>query len=351
MQKQERGSALKHTAGMKNKIKIGLLIVMSCMFVSCASTESESMVEETMTENTTMEESVISPEDEWEQEAIAKDTLDKLQEAEESEPDFLEAEEMIDNTQESETVEPYPLQVALDYVEKPQKRTRAEAIEKIKELSLLFPQLVYVAENEEVYPDGLLTSVANNPEMTDFVCGYPDADGSVTDGFTAEELEQEYPLFLQFDPRWGYYPYGITVMADSGCGPTCLSMAVFYLTRDATVTPDVVGQYSMDNGYYVTNVGTAWGLLTDYPAIHGLHSSTLSVSKEAMNQKLEEGNILICSMRPGNFTAGGHFVVVYGVDETGYKVNDPKCVYRSNQSWSYEELSADIKRIWCVGRL
>lgn len=309
------------------KIKYLMIVIMSFAFVSCASSESESMVEEAVTEEAVTEEAVT-------EETIMENIHDET-------PEIL---------QETENIELYPAQVGLDHVEKPQKRSREEAIEKIRELSLEFPQLSFVVENESLYPDGLLTSVANNPEMTDYVCGYPDADGSVTGGFTEEELEQEYPLFLQFDPRWGYYPYGITVMADSGCGPTCLSMAIFYLTGDESITPDVVGKYSMDNGYYVTDVGTAWSLLADYPAIHGLRSTTLSVSEDTMNEKLAEGNILICSMRPGNFTAGGHFVVVYGVDEEGYQVNDPKCVYRSNQSWSYEELSADIKRMWCIGK-
>ena len=231
-------------------------------------------------------------------------------------PSFVaKTEELPELPAETEVLEQYTTKVRLYYVEKPQKRTRAKAIEKIEELSLQFPELSFVLEKEALYPDGVLTAVANNPEMTDFACGYPDSDGSVTGGFTQEEMEQEYPLFLQFDPRWGYYPYGKTVMGDAGCGPTCLSMAIFYLTRDASVTPDVIAQYSMDNKYYVSNVGTAWSLLDEYPAQHGLSSTVIPVIEDTMKQKLEEGNILICSMRPGNFTAGGHFVVLYGTNE------------------------------------
>lgn len=343
-----------HKIGIKWKIKYLVPVVMSSLLVSCSPVVTESMVEGTVTEGllagggmvqesqtgevimeesdsitveTTSEENGVSTETERPQEEVSEEMYVAL----------------------TETTETYPQRVGLDYVEKPKKRTRAEAIEKIEELSLECPQLSYVVENEALYPDVLLTSVAENPEMADYMCGYPDSDGSVTGGFTEAELKQEYPLFLQFDPRWGYYPYGTTVMAHSGCGPTCLSMAIFYLTGDESITPDAVGKYSMDNGYYVKNVGTAWALLDDYPIIHGLDSEMISVNEEAMNEKLEEGNILICSMRPGDFTSGGHFVVVYGVDEEGYKVNDPKCVYRSNQSWSYKELKKNIKGIWCIG--
>lgn len=244
----------------------------------------------------------------------------------------------------------YAEQCALDYVERPVKRTRAEAIEKIKDLAVEFPQLAEVVEKESEYPDGILTSVANNPEMTDFACGYLEADGSVTDGFTEKELQQAYPLFLQWDIRWGYYPYGITVMGDSGCGPTCLSMAIFYLTRNEEITPDVIGKYSMENGYYITDIGTSWALLDDYPALHGLNTAAILVDEDAMKDELDKGNILICSTRPGHFTAGGHFIVIYGYDENGFKVNDPKCVYRSNLNWSYDEISADIKQIWSIGK-
>jgi len=312
------------------KCKIGCFVfIMIWGLVSCAPSASESIVEGTVSEENNIAQT----------------------ESEESSTVSQETEEISDVLSEIVPPEMYSVQVGLNYVEKPKKRTRAEAIEKIEELSIQFPKLSFVVENEALYPDGLLTSLAENPEMTDFICGYPDADGSVTGGFTEQELEQEYPLFLQFDPRWGYYPYGISVMAESGCGPTCLSMALLYLTGDETITPDAVGQYSMDNGYYVTNVGTAWALLDEYPKLHGLSSNVISVSDENMKQELEEGNILICSMRPGEFTSGGHFVVVYGTDEEGYRVNDPKCVYRSNRSWSYEELATDIKRLWCIGKV
>jgi len=330
-----------------------LPVAMSVTLVACAPLETENMAVTTVTEE------VITGE------VIVEEILSGLQGAEEMglpeqeemptvQPEGEESPEMPPEVEETpvtpvETLETYPARVALDYVEKPKKRNRAQAIKKLEELSIEFPQLSFVVENEDLYPDELLTSVAENPEMADYMCGYPDSDAGVTGGFTEAELQQEYPLFLQFDPRWGYYPYGTTVMAHSGCGPTCLSMAIFYLTGDESITPDAVGKYSMDNGYYVKNVGTAWALLDDYPMLHGLRSEMISINEESMNEKLEEGNILICSMRPGDFTSGGHFVVLYGMDEEGYKVNDPKCVYRSNQSWSYEELKKNIKGIWCIG--
>lgn len=239
----------------------------------------------------------------------------------------------------------------LDYVEPPVKRTREEAVEKIKELSRWFPGLYLVYQNEELYPEPLLIAAAGNPEMTDFMVGFLTTDGSVDGHFTEDEQPEDFPLILQWDPRWGYMTYGtLGNMGSSGCGPTCLSMAVFYLTGNRDCTPDQVANYSMDNGYYVKNVGTAWSLIDDYPKEYGLSVSHPSLSEEKFKAELDKGNILICSVRPGDFTSGGHFIVIYGYDENGFKVNDPKCIYRSRLSWTFEQIEDDIKYTWSVGK-
>ena len=244
----------------------------------------------------------------------------------------------------------YNEQICLDYVEQPKKRTREEAIEKIKELSRWYPALYFVYKNASQYPTELLLSGAANPEMADFLYGYLTADTSVTGGFTAEETPESYPLFLQFDPRWGYMIYGTDGnMGSSGCGPTCLSMAVYYLTKDSSHTPDSVARYSLEHGHYVSGVGTAWSLLSSYPRAFGLKSYQISWSEANLKAQLDKGNILICSVRPGNFTFSGHFIVIYGYDETGFKINDPKCVYRSGFTWTYEQIKNDIKATWTIG--
>lgn len=245
----------------------------------------------------------------------------------------------------------YAEQCALDYVEPPVKREREEAVAKIKELSRYFPALYHVYTNEEQYPIEILLSLAGNPEMTDFAYGYLTSDGSVTGGFTEDEQPEDYPLFLQWDVRWGYMPYGERgVVGSSGCGPACLSMAVFYLTGNRECTPDAIAQYSLDEGHYIDGVGTAWALLDNYPTEYGLTVTHPYISEETIKAELDKHNILICSVRPGNFTSEGHFIVIYGYDENGFKINDPKCVYRSRLSWTYEQIKGDIKRIWSVGK-
>lgn len=245
----------------------------------------------------------------------------------------------------------YVEQVELDFVEQPLKRTREEAVAKIKELSRWYPALYFVYENEAQYPLELLLSGAGNPEMTDYLYGYLSSDGSITGGFTDQEQPQDYPLFLQFDPRWGYLPYGTRgTIGSSGCGPACLSMAVFYLTGNRDCTPGAIAQYSLDNKYYVEGIGTSWSLLTDYPAEYGLTSYQVQLSESNLKAELDKGRYLICSVREGDFTSAGHFILIYGYDENGFKINDPKCVYRSRLTWTYKQIRDDIKATWSIGK-
>ena len=195
------------------------------------------------------------------------------------------------------------------------------------------------------YPKELLAALANNPEMADFTYGYLGGD-RVTGGFTTAEKEQEFPLFLQWDPRWGYESYGESCIGLAGCGPTCLSMVLFYLTRDETLTPDKIAKYSMENGYYVKGAGTAWTLMEDIPKLYGIKFTELSSSEHSIKAALDKGNIVVCAMGRGYFTTSGHYIVIYGYDEDGFMVNDPNCIARSNERWTFGEIQYQIKNIW-----
>ena len=273
----------------------------------------------------------------------------RVLETEKEQPSEVDTEESIAPPQ--LTPLSYVEQIELSYVEQPKKRTREEALAKIQELSRWYPALNYVYQNEAQYPIELLLSGAGNPEMTDYLYGYLSSDGTITGGFTDEEQPQDHPLFLQFDPRWGYLEYGTRgTVGSSGCGPACLSMAIFYLTGDRTCTPGAAAQYSLENNYYIHGVGTSWTLLTDYPAEFGLTSTQITYDEATLKAELDKGHYIICSVRPGNFTSTGHFILIYGYDENGFKINDPKCVYRSRLSWTYEQIRNDIKAAWSVGR-
>ncbi len=238
----------------------------------------------------------------------------------------------------------------LDEVDKPKVRNSAEVLARLNELGKGNELIAEIRRNSFQYPEKMLEALANNPEMADFVSGYTGSKTKASGGFSKEELALEFPLFLQWDPRWGYVKYGDnSCIGLAGCGPTCLSMALYYLTGDESITPDSVAAYSMDNGHYVSGAGTAWGLLTDLPSKYGVKVSEPERSEQTLKSALDQGKVIICSMGPGNFTIAGHFIVIYDYDKEGFMINDPNCVARSMKRWAYGEIAAQIKHIWVLG--
>lgn len=115
----------------------------------------------------------------------------------------------------------------------------------------------------------------------------------------------------------------------------------------AAIRPSSVN-IGMHNDYFMPGTGTMWKLMTDGAAHYGLISEQIDVEQESIDACLQNGGMVICSMAPGDFTPAGHFIVLYGKDEEGYAVNDPFCVYRSNQKWTYEQLEHQMKAAWTL---
>lgn len=206
-----------------------------------------------------------------------------------------------------------------------------------------------INENRTLYPETMLEVLENNPELLDFVANYPDAEPVVTGGLTKKETKEDYPLFLQWDARWGYAPYGDDNIGLSGCAPACLSMVIFSLTRNEEATPDAVAAFSTENGYYVEGTGTAWALMTDAAARYGVSAEELSLDEGLMKSRLDSGHMIICSMGPGDFTTTGHFIVLYGYNEEGFLVNDPFSRRRSSKVWDFETIRYQIRNMWVYG--
>lgn len=222
----------------------------------------------------------------------------------------------------------------------------AEVENMLFQLAIENGDIAKIYADRENYPEELLTALAFNQEILAFVQGYPNADTKAAGGFTEEEKEQDFPLFLQWDSRWGYVPYGRSCIGLAGCGPTCLSMVIFSLTEDESATPDVLADYGMSHGYYVAGAGTDWSFMTDAAEEYGLSVNQLRLDETVMQQYLDLGYLLICSMGKGDFTRSGHFIVLYDYNEEGFLVNDPNSQERSERNWDFDTLRWQIKNVW-----
>lgn len=235
-------------------------------------------------------------------------------------------------------------------VRKPKKRQKEEVYAILKEYSKSDTKMKELYDKRKSFATGDLNKVINNPEMIDFVLGLKNnSQFEVKNELIQSELEKDDPLFIQWDKRWAYVEYGDSNIGMAGCGPTCIAMAIFALTKNTEATPVNIANYSDQNGYYVEDVGTSWELLTAAATNYNVTVKTIAIIEEEMKRELDRGHKLICSVSEGDFTTGGHFIEIYGYTQKGFKVNDPYCIARSKKKWSYEKLSAQIRSIWCYG--
>ena len=208
------------------------------------------------------------------------------------------------------------------------------------------PKVQKIMNNRDAYPTELLNMLARNEETLDFVANYPEKKNSGCAKTVGNVQKGTIPLLLQWDERWGYGSYGDSIIAVSGCGPTALSMVVAGLTGKNDITPYTIASYAMKNGFYVKGTGTSWDLMTIGCQQFGVKGSELPLNENAVLRELKNGNPIICSMRPGDFTTTGHFIVLTGYKDGKIQVNDPNSKKRSGQLWDYERLASQINNLW-----
>lgn len=220
--------------------------------------------------------------------------------------------------------------------------------EELLALSEEHSEVMNILEQPEAYPERLLEMVVTTPEALDFVLNYP-AEKDMEHPISIENTYEEgkIPLYIQWDRQWGYASYGNGMIALDGCGPTCLSMVFVGLTGDTSLNPKAMADYSVRNGYITENAATSWSLMTYGAEALGLSSKELPLDSEIIRRELNAGHPIICSMRPGDFTTTGHFIVLTGVSADGQiTVNDPNSPARSEKTWELASILPQIKNLW-----
>lgn len=203
--------------------------------------------------------------------------------------------------------------------------------------------------NSGGYPDDLVKFLDNHIEAIDFVYKYPEnKDKDFSIDLSKEVSSDKVPLLIQWDKRWGYEKYGKDFIATGGCGPTALSMAAIYLTKNPDYTPLKIAETAYENGYYIEGTGSSWELMSDGCSLFGLNSRMVPLGRKYMEDELSIGNVIIASMGEGDFTKRGHFIVIKDFDNEGFYVNDPVSYVNSEKVWSYDRLEGQIKNMWAM---
>ena len=213
-------------------------------------------------------------------------------------------------------------------------------------MALVNPKVREIMANKDQYPEQLIELLKSNEETVDFVFDYLEKKDTTPADTVGEVVQGQIPLLLQWDKRWGYAFYADDMIAVNGCGPTAIAMVAAGLTGDNTVTPYKVAQFSAENGYYAGDSGTSWTLMTDGAQQFGIYGEEMGLSEGEVFSALENGHPIICSMRPGDFTTTGHFIVLTGIEDGKIRINDPNSRVRSERLWDYSRLEYQINNLW-----
>ena len=198
------------------------------------------------------------------------------------------------------------------------------------------------------YPASLIELLERNPQTEEFVLEYPLYRPEAYD-LGETDRSRGVPLLLQWDQRWGYESYGSDMIAITGCGPVCVAMVGYYLTGDAEkFDPAAVAAFAEKEGYYAKGYGSSWTLISQGAVELGLDVTEIPLVKKRMKDNLEAGNPIICAMGPGDFTTGGHYIVLVGMEDGLFQVNDPNSPENSQKLWSYEQIEGQIRNLWVI---
>lgn len=205
---------------------------------------------------------------------------------------------------------------------------------------------------ENQYPADIIELLDKNPETVDFVEDYlQKKDDPVATTIGDDYKEGQVPKLYQWDERWGYQKYGTSFVAASGCGPTCLSMVLSTIKKDPSITPAAVASLSEQLGEVDSDNNTMWLLLSDAATTWGVSSEEGLLGEDQVNETLNSGKLIICSVGPGDFTKIGHFIVLVSYKDGQVEVRDPFNTEHTERTWTYADIASQIVEMWTFSGL
>lgn len=188
---------------------------------------------------------------------------------------------------------------------------------------------------------------------TDGICGAKTwravitGEGAVT--ATASGNFRQPVDYKQGDSRWGskmYSNHGDSgqTMRNSGCGPTAAADIIATL-KDSSITPYDLAVLSMDWGTRTYSSGTSWDFFSNLAKHYCFSKFIQTASLEILKACLDAGGYAVCSMAPGYWTKGGHFICAWKYDEKYIYCNDPASSSRKSQN--VRDFMKERKQFFC----
>jgi hypothetical protein len=154
--------------------------------------------------------------------------------------------------------------------------------------------------------------------------------------------ETPVTYYCQTDTRWATLAYGDSTIGRAGCGPTALAIVISSLRSH--VEPPTVSDWAFENGYKAKGGGSYHSLMVDGAKHWGLKVKSGVTSQAEVIKALDSGKLIIAIMGPGEFTKGGHYIVLRGVTKEGkILVADPNSYTRSNKEYDLSLIARQAK--------
>ena len=132
-------------------------------------------------------------------------------------------------------------------------------------------------------------------------------------------------------------------VASSGCGATCMSMVIEYLTGNERQSPQALFERAYENGDYYGD-GLSHGAIDRLGLAYDVEGVWIRRSEDQLRGALEAGYPVIAHMGPGTFTRSGHYILLRGLTEDGRAVvNDPNSETRSYQTYDLSLIVKEAK--------
>jgi hypothetical protein len=133
---------------------------------------------------------------------------------------------------------------------------------------------------------------------------------------------------------------------ESGCG--IVSSVMMLNTFGINVSVQELAKLSMDHKFRV-EVGTSWAL---FPFIAKQYDLQLvqSDDMQAVTKALQNGSLVICSMGPGTFTKGGHFILAYDYAGGLLYFCDPASSLRTGRGYTPELVQKEHKEYFIFSK-
>jgi hypothetical protein len=134
-------------------------------------------------------------------------------------------------------------------------------------------------------------------------------------------------------------PVPTETIKTSGCG--IVSSVMMLNAFEIKVTVQELAKMSMDRHFRVES-GTSWALFPFVAKQYGLQLVQTD-DMQTVKKSIMEDSLVICSMGPGTFTKGGHFILAYDYADGYLYFCDPASSARTGKGYSPDLVQKEHK--------